>query len=94
MLLLYVQAQGRSPSPLHGLNPWSNQIPGFAAALQRYIKHMQDLGEALLRGIAMGLQLPPDTFLGDFAGQEGSYWVSIIIIITVTGNVGSYHAFE
>lgn len=37
---------------------------------------MQGLGEALLRGIAMGLQLPPDTFLGEFAGQEGSYWVS------------------
>jgi hypothetical protein len=73
---MHVQAQGRSSSPLHGLNPWPHQIPGFAAALQRYIQHMQGLGEALLRGIAMGLQLPPDTFLGDFAGQEGSYWVS------------------
>jgi isopenicillin N synthase-like dioxygenase len=47
-----------------------------AAALQRYIQHMQGLGAALLHGIAMGLQLPPDTFLGGFAGQEGSYWVS------------------
>jgi hypothetical protein len=37
---------------------------------------MQDLGAALLRGIAMGLQLPQDVFLGGFAGKNKSYWVS------------------
>jgi len=69
------QAAGRPPSPLHGPNPWPDQLPGFSAALKTYISHMQALGSALLRGIALGLQLPPETFEGELAGREGSYWV-------------------
>jgi hypothetical protein len=72
------QAAGRPPSPIHGPNPWPDQVPGFTQALKTYISHMQALGAALLRGIAMGLQLPPDTFAGDFAGPEGSYWVGLM----------------
>lgn len=74
-----VQAAGRPPSPLHGPNPWPDQLPGFSAALKTYISHMQALGSALLRGIALGLQLPPETFEGELAGREGSYWVTRVI---------------
>lgn len=44
--------------------------------LQRYIGSCQQLGTALLRGIALGLGLSPDEFAGSFAGVDGSYWVS------------------
>lgn len=69
------QAAGRPPSPIHGLNPWPDQIPGFGDALKTYISCMQGLGAAILHGIAMGLQLQPDTFGGSFAGPGSSYWV-------------------
>lgn len=75
------QASGRPFSPLHGQNPWPSQISGFADALKTYIRSMQGLGAAILKGIALGLQLPPDVFAGGFAAPENSYWVRLLVIL-------------
>jgi isopenicillin N synthase-like dioxygenase len=67
------------PSPIHGLNPWPQQVPGLATALQSYVKACQQLGSTLLRHIALGLGLPEQYFLGPRAGPDVSYWVLRVI---------------
>lgn len=69
----------QSPSVIHGLNNWPNQIPPFTESLKAYIQHCQQLGAALLRGIAIGLQLPQDYFAESLASIDGSYWVLRVI---------------
>ncbi|KAI3426983.1 hypothetical protein D9Q98_006927 [Chlorella vulgaris] len=69
-------AAGMPASPIHGRNPWP-QTPAFQAALRAYVDECLGLGAAILRGIALGLQLPETFFEGDMAGD--SYWVSRIL---------------
>ncbi|KAL4855396.1 putative 2-oxoglutarate-dependent dioxygenase [Chlorella vulgaris] len=69
-------AAGLPASPIHGRNPWP-QTPAFQAALRAYVDECLGLGAAILRGIALGLQLPETFFEGDMAGD--SYWVSRIL---------------
>jgi isopenicillin N synthase-like dioxygenase len=64
-------------SPIHGLNPWPTQIPSFKKALNLYISSCLDLGAALMRGIALGLNIPEHSFEGERAGD--SYWVTRVI---------------
>ncbi|EFN56838.1 hypothetical protein CHLNCDRAFT_22157, partial [Chlorella variabilis] len=49
----------------------------FQRLLRAYIGGCLQLGAAILRGIALGLQLPESYFEGDVAGD--SYWVTRII---------------
>eukprot|EP00878_Enallax_costatus_P011631 GHUV01012140.1.p1 GENE.GHUV01012140.1~~GHUV01012140.1.p1 ORF type:complete len:236 (+),score=55.96 GHUV01012140.1:458-1165(+) len=77
--MVFLQAAGQPPSVIHGPNNWPYQLPEFTQSLKTYIHHCQQLGEAILRGIAIGLQLPPDYFAGDLAGVDGSYWVLRVI---------------
>jgi isopenicillin N synthase-like dioxygenase len=44
------------------------QTPAFQAALRAYVDECLGLGAAILRGIALGLQLPETFFEGDMAG--------------------------
>ena len=59
---------GLRPSPVHGLNPWPSQVPVFEAVLRQYISGCLGLGEAVMRGIALGLGLPEGHFGGCIAG--------------------------
>lgn len=47
------------------------QVASFEAALRRYVAGCLQLGAAVLRGIALGLQLPESYFEGDVAGVLG-----------------------
>ncbi|SIT43775.1 conserved hypothetical protein [Paraburkholderia ribeironis] len=57
--------------PMHGPNLWP-ELPGYRAALTRYIEHMIHLGFDLMRGIAMGLGLEDDFFRRAFNGRP--FW--------------------
>lgn len=48
-----------------GPNLWPSDLPGFRPAMLDYMTAMLDLGERLMRGIALSLDLPEDHF-GDF----------------------------
>ncbi len=48
-------------TPLHGPNLFPD-IPGFKTAVLRYLESMTQLGHALMRGIAVSLELPVDYF--------------------------------
>eukprot|EP00775_Hariotina_reticulata_P002982 gene2982-3265_t len=74
-----VQTAGVLASPIHGLNPWPDQLPEFSRSLQTYICHMQQLGADLLRGIACGLGLEENYFGGTFASPDSSYYVCRVI---------------
>lgn len=71
------EAQLMRSSPIHGTNPWPHHIPAFDTALRRYIKACLDLGAALMRGVALGLNLPEETFEGDRASNP--YWVARVL---------------
>jgi isopenicillin N synthase-like dioxygenase len=60
-----------SGKPMHGPNLWP-RLPGYRAALTRYIDHMIALGFDLMRGIAISLDLHPDFFRDAFHGR--SFW--------------------
>ena len=64
-------------SALHGRNQWPENRPTFTQALQQYVHHMGRLGSAIMRGIARGLQLPPEWFEQQFQGDP--YWVVRVI---------------
>ncbi|GAB4818531.1 hypothetical protein N2152v2_005577 [Parachlorella kessleri] len=74
-----LKESGLQPSPIHGSNPWPDQVPEFATALRLYIDGCLSVGAAILRGIALGLQLPEHFFEGPTAGRDGAYWVTRVI---------------
>lgn len=57
--------------PMHGPNLWPT-LPGYRAAIMRYMESMNALGFDLMRGIAMSLSLPEDFFHDAFNGR--SFW--------------------
>lgn len=66
-----------SPSPIHGTNPWPSEFPQFQHHLQQYIQGCISLGNAIMKGIAMGLGLRDvDTFT---KLASDNYWVVRII---------------
>src|SRR6266566_9935680 len=46
----------------HGANQWPAQRPNFQPVMQAYLDVMLALGERLMRGIALSLDLPEDYF--------------------------------
>jgi hypothetical protein len=71
------EAERVRASPLHALNQWPNSRPSFTAALKAYIAHMGSLGDAIMRGIAAGLNLQQDFFEREYRGLP--YWVVRVI---------------
>ena len=47
--------------PVHGPNLWPD-VPGFRDTVLAYIEAVTGLGHALMRGIALSLELPVDYF--------------------------------
>lgn len=70
------EAQYLPASPVHGLNQWPVQVPNFAHLLRAYIEACLGLGAAMMRGVALGLDLPERVF-EPFTDQ--SYWVTRVI---------------
>lgn len=59
--------EAREPTPSHpfaGPNVWP-ALPGFREAVSRYYDAVFELGQRLLRGFALGLELP-ETFFDEF----------------------------
>ena len=65
------------PSPIHGRNQWPDSRPSFSSALKTYVEHMGRLGDAIMRGIALGLHLSPEFFEQQYRGEP--YWVVRVI---------------
>ncbi|CAL8466051.1 g5587 [Coccomyxa elongata] len=75
---LYKEESDRDASPLHGRNQWPVQRPSFDTSLQQYADACLGVGQAIMRGIALGLGLPGDYFESPEGGgttAESSYWV-------------------
>ena len=52
----------RARLPLHGPNLFPARIPGFADTILQYMSALTDLGQALMRGMALSLGLEPGYF--------------------------------
>jgi isopenicillin N synthase-like dioxygenase len=61
------------PSPLHGPNPWPADAPELVAGLKAHIAACLDVGQAITRGLAAGLGLPPHYFEGPGGGWTGAH---------------------
>jgi polar amino acid transport system ATP-binding protein len=58
----------RAGVPLHGMNLYP-ELPGFRETLLTYMDEVTAVGQLLLRGIAVGLGLAPDYFLGHYTRE-------------------------
>ena len=56
--------------------PCEALVPGFADSLHEYETAMTTLGHALMRGVALGLELPPDHFRASCADV---FWIMRVI---------------
>jgi isopenicillin N synthase-like dioxygenase len=56
--------------------PCEGMVPGFADTLHEYEMAMTTLGHALMRGVALGLELPPDHFRASCADV---FWIMRVI---------------
>ena len=52
----------QSKTPLHGQNLFPASPPQLGTSILDWIEHMTKLAHALMRGIALGLGLPPNWF--------------------------------
>eukprot|EP00850_Spirogloea_muscicola_P004601 SM000020S05951 [mRNA] locus=s20:126:2942:+ [translate_table: standard] len=81
-------------SPIRGQNQWPEQPVQLRPALEEYVIAMLGLGKAIMRGIALALDAPPDTFEGARAGDP--YWAMRLIgyppLSQVTSQVESVEA--
>ncbi|GJP42644.1 hypothetical protein CLOM_g2184 [Closterium sp. NIES-68] len=66
-----------SGKPLHGPNPWPSRPERFKPVVQEYVTTMKGLGRTVLRGMAMGLHLPLDTF--EHGRADDPFWVIRVI---------------
>ena len=55
--------QSQRNRPLQGVNRWPGSVPGLRPVLERYLVAASDVARDVLRGCALGLGLPADTFL-------------------------------
>lgn len=58
----------RTNTPLHGANLFP-AIAGFRETILEYMDALTDLGQAVMRGIALGLDLDPDFFQQDWTRE-------------------------
>ncbi|MFM8504563.1 MAG: isopenicillin N synthase family dioxygenase [Acidimicrobiaceae bacterium] len=56
-------------TPLHGANLYPQQPAELGACADEWFTEMQKLGAALMRGVALGLQMPADWFEKNIARQ-------------------------
>ncbi|CAI5931795.1 unnamed protein product [Closterium sp. NIES-64] len=66
-----------SGKPLHGPNPWPSRPEHFRPVIEEYVTRMKALGRTVLRGMAMGLHLPLDTF--EHGRADDPFWVIRVI---------------
>eukprot|EP01023_Acetabularia_acetabulum_P000563 TRINITY_DN10231_c0_g1_i2.p2 TRINITY_DN10231_c0_g1~~TRINITY_DN10231_c0_g1_i2.p2 ORF type:complete len:357 (-),score=53.37 TRINITY_DN10231_c0_g1_i2:292-1362(-) len=72
-----IKNSGLPFSPIHGENQWPHQSPEFVQVLKEYVEHMTTVGQTLMRGIALGLNLQENTF-DNLIGKD-TYWCMRII---------------
>eukprot|EP01018_Ginkgo_biloba_P006507 Gb_29182 [translate_table: standard] len=70
-------AYGTLGKTLAGSNLWPDYPRHFGPLMEEYVSLMKALGRKILRGIALGLGAPFDTFEGKRAGD--AFWVMRII---------------
>ena len=58
----------RAGTPLHGPNLFP-ELPGFRETVLAYIEALTSLGQAVMRGIALGLALPADFFASGLTAE-------------------------
>jgi isopenicillin N synthase-like dioxygenase len=59
----------RAGVPLHGPNLFPRQVPELAPAVLAWMDALTGLGQALMRGIAIGLDLDPDYFAAGYTAD-------------------------
>ena len=59
----------RAGLPLHGLNLFPRQVPELRAAVLDYIGALTDLGQTVLRGVALSLGLDADYFAAGYTAS-------------------------
>lgn len=61
----YQDESGSTPTdhPLRGPNQWPAQVPTLEKTAMRYFHHAHDVANVLMRGFALGLKCPENTFL-------------------------------
>jgi isopenicillin N synthase-like dioxygenase len=63
-------------TPMHGANPWPNDLPHLKPEMLGYFDVMSDLGALLLELCAEGLDLPSETFASRF--QKPMNWLRLL----------------
>jgi isopenicillin N synthase-like dioxygenase len=59
----------RAGTPLHGPNLWPDEVPELRALVLRYMDALTQLGQSLLRGFALGLDLAESHFADRYTGD-------------------------
>ena len=59
----------RAGTPLHGPNLWPDEVPELRPLVLRYLEALTQLGQTLLRGFALGLDLPEAHFAERYTGD-------------------------
>eukprot|EP01026_Neomeris_dumetosa_P083662 TRINITY_DN9742_c0_g1_i3.p1 TRINITY_DN9742_c0_g1~~TRINITY_DN9742_c0_g1_i3.p1 ORF type:complete len:341 (-),score=21.86 TRINITY_DN9742_c0_g1_i3:67-1089(-) len=72
-----IESRGLPYSPIHGQNQWPYQSPEFVLCLKEYVEQMGVLGQNLMRGVALGLDLNEYVF-DELIGLD-TYWCVRVI---------------